>query len=169
MMKRTVTDLQTQAGIVKRWPSGRIRMAGGKLLDIRCGIVARRTSVARVWLESRFRSQRTDHCVLHYHSPLLSRYLTLDLILAGPQTHLSTIRGACEILDEVARLRGAVAIFAHVSTTGITDRLLRRLGWQRHLMGEPGRHWIKRFYDGYPDHDLHRYSGHQTTGSAGCS
>ncbi|HBJ35186.1 MAG TPA: hypothetical protein DDZ51_10615 [Planctomycetaceae bacterium] len=157
MMKRTVTDLRIQSGVLKTWPSGKIRMSGGKLLDIRCGIVARRSSVARVWLESRFRSQPPDRCVLHYHSPFLSRYLSLDLVLAGPQTHLSTIRGACAMLDEIARLRGAVAIFAHVSTTRISDRLLQRLGWQRHLQGESGRHWIKRFYNGYPDHDLQRY------------
>lgn len=157
MMKRTVTDLRTQAGTLKRWPSGKIRIAGGKLVDIRCGIVARRSSVARVWLETRFRSQPPDQCILHYHSPLLSRYLSLDLVLAGPQTRLSTIRGACEILDEVARIRGSVAIFAHVSTARISDRLLQRLGWQRHLLDESGRHWMKRFYDGYPDHDRQRY------------
>jgi hypothetical protein len=157
MMKRTVTDLHGQAATVKRWPSGKIRMASGKLIDIRCGIVARRTSVARVWLENRFRSLGPNCCVLHYHSPLLSRYLSLDFVLAGPGTELATIRGACAMLDEVARLRGAVAIFAHLSTTQISDRLLRRLGWQQHRFGASGRHWIKRFYDGYPDHDLRRY------------
>lgn len=157
MLKQTITELPAQAAIVRRWPAGEIRMSGGKLLDIRCGFFARRASVARVWMESRFRSQSRDHCALYYHSPLLSRYLTLDFILAGPQTCLSTVRGACEMLDEVARLRGAVAIFAHVSTTKISDRLLMRLGWQRHLLSSSGRHWVKRFYDGYPDHDLHRY------------
>lgn len=157
MIKRTVTDLHAQAATVRRWPSGTIRMAGGKMIDIRCGILARRSSVARVWLENRFRSQAPDCCVLHYHSPFLSRYLSLDLVLAGPQTGLVTIRGACELLDEVARLRGAVAIFAHISTTKISDRLLQRLGWRQHLMGTSGRHWIKRFYDGYPDHNLQRY------------
>jgi len=157
MLKRTTTDPHAQAAIVKRWPCGEIRMSGGKLVEIRCGIFARRASVARVWLESRFRSQARDHCALYYHSPLLSRYLSLDLVLAGPRTGLSTVRGACEMLDEVARLRGAVAIFAHVSTTHISDRLLTRLGWQQHRLGSPGRHWVKRFYDGYPDHDVHRY------------
>lgn len=156
-MKRTVTDLQSQARALQFWRSGKIRMAGGKLIDIRCGILAGRTSVARVWLESRFRSQPPDRCMLYYHSPLLSRYLSIDFVAAGPQTGLSTIRGACEILDEVARIRGAVALFAHVSTTRISDRLLQRLGWQQHLLGASGRHWIKRFYDGYPDHDLQRY------------
>lgn len=157
MLKRTIHDPASQAAVVRRWPAGEIRMSGGKLVDIRCGFFAKRGSVARVWLESHIRSQPRDQCILYYHSPLLSRYLSLDLVLAGPQTCLSTIRGACEILDEVARLRGAVAIFSHVSTTKISDRLLMRLGWQQHLLGSPGRHWVKRFYDGYPNHDVHRY------------
>lgn len=159
MLTRTITDPPTQAAIIQRWPSGEIRMSGGKLVEIRCGIFVRRASVARVWLESRRRSQFRDRCALYYHSPLLSRYLSLDLVLAGPQTCLSTVRGACEVLDEVARLRGAVAIFAHVSTTKISDRLLVRLGWQQHRLGSPGRHWVNRFYDGYPDHDVDRYLG----------
>jgi hypothetical protein len=157
MMKRTIVDFRAQAATLKFWPSGKITMASGKLIDIRCGLLPKRVSVARVWLETHFRSLPEDHCTITYHSPLGSRYLALDLVLAGPRTRLCTIRGACETLDEIARLRGAVAIFAHVSTSRISDRLLQRLGWQQHCLESPGRHWVKRFYDGYPDHDIQRY------------
>lgn len=157
MMKRTITDLRAQTATLKFWPSGKITTVSGKLQDIRCGLLPKRASVAKVWLETHFRSLAEDHCTITYHSPLGSRYLALDLVLAGPKTRLSTIRRACETLDEVARLRGAVAIFAHISTSRISDRLLRRLGWRQHCFDTPGRHWVKRFYDGYPDYDIERY------------
>jgi hypothetical protein len=136
-------------------------MFGGKLVEVRCGIFARRTRVVRVWPESRLRSQARDHRALYDRSPLSSRYLSLDLsldlVLVGPRTCLPTARGACEVLDEVARICNAVAIFAHLSTTQISYRPLTRTDWQQHRLGSPGRHWVKRFYDGYPDHDVHRY------------
>jgi hypothetical protein len=60
------------------------------------------------------------------------------------------------MLDEVARVREAVAIFAHVSTEAISDRLLERWGWEPHTKMR-GRHWVKRFYNGYAENDISRY------------
>jgi hypothetical protein len=60
-------------------------------------------------------------------------------------------------LDEIARIRGAVAIVAHVTNGSISDRLLQRFGWQQHLEHWQGRHWIRRFYDGYPETSVGRY------------
>jgi hypothetical protein len=37
--------------------------------------------------------------------------------------------------------------------------LLQRQGWERHLQHWSGRHWIRRFYDGYPDSGIERYLG----------
>ena len=83
--------------------------------------------------------------------------MVLEFVQSGPSTQLATFCGACQILDEVAKLRHSVAILAHVSTNAITDRLLRRWGWEPHAGNLAGRHWIKRFYDGYPDIDIQRY------------
>ncbi|MGV3486536.1 MAG: hypothetical protein ACO1RT_19115, partial [Planctomycetaceae bacterium] len=78
-------------------------------------------------------------------------------VRSGPGTQLGTFRGACQVLDEVARLREAVAILAHVSTDAISDRLLLRWGWEPHASNLDGRHWIKRFYNGYRPLDVERY------------
>jgi len=157
MFNRLVNDPRTQAHILQRWPAGRVTMADGQLVQIRCGVIPRRVSVARVWMETKLRSNRHDRCNLHYHSPLFAQYLSLDYVLSSRQTRLATFRGACQMLDEIARLRSAVAIFAHVSTMEISDRLLLRWGWQRHLLSARGRHWVKRFYNGYPVIELERY------------
>ncbi len=83
--------------------------------------------------------------------------MVLDFVRSGPGTQLATFRGACQILDEIARLRESVAIVAHVSTEAISDRLLTRWGWEQHATGMRGRHWIKRFYNGYPAINCERY------------
>lgn len=83
--------------------------------------------------------------------------MVLDYVRSGPGTQLATFRGACQVLDEVARLREAVAILAHVSTDAISDRLLLRWGWEPHASNLDGRHWIKRFYNGYRPLDVDRY------------
>lgn len=156
ILPRNVTDPDGQATIVARWPAGKIVLANGKLIEIRCGIVSPRPSVARVWWANRLRRLPADHCVLHYRNPWRSRYLVLDYLATGQRTQLSTVLGAGVVLDEIARIRGAVAIFAHLSTDAISDRLLHRLGWQPHCPRAAGRHWIKRFYDGYPRHSSQR-------------
>lgn len=83
--------------------------------------------------------------------------MVLDYIRSGPKTRLATLRGACQILDEVARLRQSVAILAHVSTDAISDRLLMRWGWEPHATNLAGRHWIKRFYGRHPHVNTERY------------
>ena len=87
----------------------------------------------------------------------MSGFLTLDYVRSGTKAGYKSLVGAHHVLEEIARLRGAMAIVAHVSNGGISDRFLQRLGWQRHLEHWSGRHWIRRFYDGYPPSSLNRY------------
>jgi hypothetical protein len=157
MLGRRVTDLTRQAAVLKRWPAGRIVMQNGRLVEIRCGLIPRRVSVARVWWDNWRRPVVGDQCTLNYHGPIFGGYLTIDYLASGRGTSLPTILGACRVLDEIAGIRGAVAIFAHISTTAVSDRLLLRYGWESHLHGTPGRHWVKRFYNGYPDTDIRPY------------
>lgn len=150
ILSTNATDLIRDQNTLARWPAGKITVAAGQLVGVRCAILPRRPSVARVWWETRRRSTASDRCVLYYHSPLFSRFLVLDFITSGRRTRLSTFFGACLVLDEIARIKQSVAIFAHLSTEAISDRLLLRLGWQQHMPQAAGRHWVKRFYDGYP-------------------
>lgn len=166
-MASLVTDLAAGRETLRRFRSGRIEMRGGKLVGVRPLWFPSRASVAQVWLQSRWRRGGSDRCVLDYHQPLGSPgFLVLDYVRSGPGTRLATFRGALEVLDEIARLRGSLAIVAHVSTRAISDRLLQRWGWQQHLHHRQGRHWIKRFYDGYPASRLMSYLPAAPTASA---
>lgn len=154
----SVQDLVVGAGELRRWRCGRIVMAGGKLIEVQHRPWPASASIAQVWCQARFGRWEEDRCLLDYHQPLgMPRFLTLDYIRSGARTRYKTFLGAAHLLDEIARLRGAQGIVAHITNDAISDRLLQRLGWERHLDHWHGRHWIKRFYEGYPDRSLGRY------------
>lgn len=92
-----------------------------------------------------------DFCQLWFNQPLLhSNYLSLIYIQSTWQTTYATFRRALIILDRIAELKGSDALFCEVTNPRISDRLLRRQGWERHLESSRRRHWIKRFYGRYP-------------------
>lgn len=137
-----------------------------RLSKLRCGRITTRNgrleavygrwwpyygSLFEVWCDMRFRSGAGDRCDLYYHAPLSSpSFLTLDYVRSGPQTRYSTCYAATIVLDEIARLRKSKAIVCHITNDRISDRLLRRGGWQAHCLEWSGRHFIKRFYGEYP-------------------
>ncbi len=155
----TTDDLVADADKIRRWRCGRIVMKGGRLIEVQHRLMGGSASVAQVWWQSRYGRSDDDICWLDYHQPLgMPRFLTLDYIRSGSQAGYKTFVGACHVLDEIARQRSVTAIVAHVSNRSISDRLLTRLGWQQHQTSWKGRHWIRRFYDGYPESALHRYA-----------
>jgi hypothetical protein len=64
------------------------------------------------------------------------------------------------VLDEIARIKQTDAIVCDVRNARISDRLLRRWGWESHVPQSRRRHFIKRFYGEYPDtrSELTRYA-----------
>ena len=154
----SVSDPTKSADTIRRWRSGRIVMRAGKLERIERRWFGGAVSVAQVWWQSNWGRSDQDCCTLDYHQPFgMPAFLTLDYIRSGHRAGYRSFVGACHVLDEIARIRKASAIVAHVSTESISDRLLNRLGWERHLQHWSGRHWIRRFYDGYPEPVIARY------------
>ncbi|KAA5544334.1 hypothetical protein FYK55_08265 [Roseiconus nitratireducens] len=158
MRSRFVTDPRSAPDQIRRWRCGRIVLQAGKLLRIERRLFVGSVSVAQVWWQNRYGRPDDDLCWLDYHQPMgMPAFLTVDYIRSGRNAGYASLIAAGHVLEEIARLRGTQAIVAHVSTTSISDRLLTRHGWQRHLHHWAGRHWIRRFYDGYPDTQLDRY------------
>ena len=153
-----ITDPIRGATQLRGWRCGRIVMQAGQLVEIQRRLSCGSVSVAQVWWQAKYGRNDDDICWLDYHQPRgMPGFLTLDYIRSGTLAGYKTFVGACRVLDEVAKIRSASAIVAHVTNHNISDRLLERLGWQRHLEQWQGRHWIRRFYDGYPDGDVSRY------------
>ncbi|TWU51346.1 hypothetical protein [Rubripirellula reticaptiva] len=154
----SITDPVENVAKIQKWRYGRIVMRAGKLVEIQRRLTCGSVSMAQVWWQAKYGRSDDEICWIDYHTPFgMPSFLTLDYIRAGTYAGYCSFSGACHVLDEVARIRGASAIVAHVSNGNISDRLLTRLGWERHLESWNGRHWIRRFYDGYPPSCLGRY------------
>ncbi len=153
-----VKDPIRGADELRRWRCGRIVMQAGRLVEIQHRLKCGSVSVAQVWWQAKYGRNDDDICWLDYHQPLgMQGFLTLDYIRSGTLAGYKSFIGACHVLDEIAKVRDASAIVAHVTNGNISDRLLTRLGWQQHMTQWSGRHWIRRFYNGFPETNLHRY------------
>jgi hypothetical protein len=104
--------------------------------------------------DSRFPAMIADRCEIYYHlTSGAPAYLTLSYLRTSRSTRYATIHVGLLALDEVAKRLGVNAIVCHVTNQAISDRLMKRLGWQRHCLHWKGRHFIKRFYGEYPTLD----------------
>ena len=93
-----------------------------------------------------------NRCWLYYNQPRRHRnFLALKYVVSSRHSTLRTFRSSLIVLDEIARLKGTDAIVCEVSNLRISDRLLKRWGWQSHVPSSRRRHFIKRFYGTYPE------------------
>ncbi len=159
MFGTTLTnDPERDADAIRRWRCAQIVMRDGKLESVRRRWTNGSVSLAGIWFRKKFARPKGDVCIIDYHQPLGMRaFLTLDYVYSGTATTARTCVGACNVLNDIARIRGSLAIVTHVANESISDRLLLKHGWQRHLTHWSGRHWIRRFYDGYAKPTLSRY------------
>lgn len=146
-----VQQMATDTDHLRQRRNGRIVTENGKLDAVHGRWWPHLGDMLNVLWDTHARSFAQDRCELYFHQPLGSPgFLTLSYIRSGPRTTLSTLYAATLVLDEIARLKQANAIVAHVTNDRITDRLLTRWGWQQHCLDWSGRHFIKRFYGKYP-------------------
>lgn len=148
----TVTDLEQGADALRRRRYGVIEVAGARLAHIRLRPFPKLASLPEVLLLSRLvhAYRRGDRCLLYYNQPWrFSRFLAVGLVVSRRGTTYATFRRALQVLDEIARLKGADALLANVANWRISRRLLERLGWEPHCPSRWQRHYIKRFYGAY--------------------
>ena len=118
-----VRDPSSGADKIRRWRCGRIVMQDGQLVEIQRRLACGNVSVAQVWWQAKYGRSDDQVCWLDYHQPLgMPTFLTLDYIRSGSRAGYKTFVGACHVLDEIARVRGATAIVAHVTNGNISDR-----------------------------------------------
>lgn len=125
---------------------GVIEAADGRLLRIAARLWPKRVSYPEVawdrWLVHG--RQAGDRCRLYYNQPWGSPdYLAVTYVVSHRATTLATLRAALKALDQIAELKGVHAVVCQATGRRLSDRALRRAGWEPHL--DPrGRHYIKR-------------------------
>jgi hypothetical protein len=145
-----VTDFHAGAEIIRRRRYGVIEMANGGLVALHLRPWPKLISLGEIWLHEMLsrRARKADRCLLYYDQPLrFPKYLALKYVVSSRGATFRTVRGAALVLDEIARIKQIDAIVTNVWNRRISERLLRRWGWERHLLQSRRRHYIKRFYE----------------------
>ena len=149
----SVRDLAAGENLLRTRSYGMIEFANGRLVRVQLKPWPKIASLVEInWIRDwkNHRRQR-DVCRLFYNQPNQHRnYLALTYIESSSQTRAATVLNALKVLDYIAMLKRTDAILAELSNDQISDRLMKRLGWERHLENKRTRHWIKRFYGAYP-------------------
>ncbi len=149
---RSTTNIVCDADLIRRRRYGIIEIREGRLARVMFRPWPTLISLPEVWwLGGGYHEHATgDCCRLYFNQPRsASNYLALMYAVSSGDARYATIRRAAQVLDEVARIKHSDAIVCEASNARISDRLLMRCGWERHLLDSPRRHWIKRFYGSY--------------------
>ena len=165
---QTVANPTDRACLLRRRRYGVIEMQEGRLVGIHLRPWPKLISLPEVWWLGGWSHSHLqgDRCWLFYNQPWpCPNFLAVPYIVAGRRGSLASLHGATLVLDEIARIKRTDAIVCDVSNSRISDRLLRRWGWERHVPHSRRRHFIKRFYGEYRDTAaaLVRYVAGRTT------
>ncbi len=146
-----VTHIAQQSQLLAKWRAGHIVIQDGRLVAVYGRWWPYIGNHLRVAWDQRFRPTADNRCELFYHAPLSApQFLTLSYIHSGEKTALASVYAATLVLDEIAKLKGSLAIVCNVTNDKISDRFLARWGWESHCPHLAGRHFIKRFYGNFP-------------------
>ena len=150
---QSVRDMDAEQHVLMTRAYGMIETSRGQLVRVQVRPWPKFGSIVEAkWLRH-WRSTRLpqDICRLFYNQPLQHRnFLALTYIETSLNTSWKSVATALRVLDRIAYLKHSDAILAEVYNKRFSDRLLRRLGWERHREDCQQRHWIKRFYGSYP-------------------
>ncbi len=91
---------------------------------------------------------KSNRCRLYYNQPRgHSDYLALRYIACTPKTSYATFRAAIKAFDKVAEIKESHALLCDASNHRLSDRFLRRQGWEPHAPQWGRRNYIRRLRD----------------------
>lgn len=147
---QTITDWETGKDTLRRRRYGVIETAGGQLVAIHF----RPYPKLFAWLDpgaAYDAAHHDDRCLLYYNQPLrFPNFIALKYVESKFGTSYATFRAALVTLDAIAQLKQTDALLCDAYNKRLSDRFLRRQGWEPHKPQRWHRNFIKRFYGEYP-------------------
>lgn len=146
---QTVTDLVAGADVLRLRRHGVIETCAEALFRVRLRPFPKLVSAWHVMWSGALWHERSrgNRCWVYYHQPLgHARFLAVTYVVSTGDCSLGTLRLAGRVLDEIARLKGIDALVCDVGHSRISDRLLRRAGWEPLAPRRWHRNYVKRFY-----------------------
>ena len=150
---QTVANWEEGRGILRRRRYGVIETSTGKLAAVHLRPWPKLIAWPEIWPAGSLYHSRgqQDRCLLYYNQPLsCPSYLALKYVVSSQGTSYSTFLAALTTLDAIAELKHSDAILCDVFNPRLSDRFLRRQGWESHKPQRWHRNFIKRFYGKYP-------------------
>ena len=93
----------------------------------------------------------TDRCRLYFNQPHgHESFLALRYVAATPGTSYATFRAALSVLDAIAAIKGTDALVCDAANHRLSERFLKRMGWEAHAPRWGHRNYIRRFYGNFP-------------------
>lgn len=124
---------------------GWIEVSRGELRQIRATWTPKQASYLHQWIDQRFRWLPSDTCRLYFSRPLrCPKFVTINYLRSGPDTRWKSVERVNRAIEGLARLSNADAIVCQSIHPRLNDRVMARLGFDRHAFSLPGRHYIKR-------------------------
>ncbi len=149
---QTITDWEAEQDTIRRRRYGVIETAAGRLVAIHFRPWPKLLAwpeILPVGPEYHARGQ-ADRCLLYYNQPRsCSNFLALKYVVTTAGTPYKTFIAALTVLDSVAELKRSDAILCDAFNRRLSDRLLKRYGWEPHKPQRWHRNYIKRFYGEY--------------------
>jgi len=154
LLVTSITNLSRDADTLRRRRYGVIEVIDGQLHKVRFRpwpkiLVGPEVLWFGQWLHDR---RDGDRLLLYYNHPWrFPKFLALAYALSARETTMRSIHVGLAVLDEIARLKQCDALLCDVGNFRITQRFMRRWGWEPHCPTSWWhRHYIKRFYGTYP-------------------
>lgn len=148
----SITDWDAQRDLLARGRYGVIETAHGRLVAVHLRPWPKLLSWPELWPVGRdyHAAGAADRCLLYYNQPRrFSNFLALKYIVSTHGTSYATFRAALTALDQLAELKRSDALLCDAANTRLSDRLLKRFGWEPHAPARWRRNFIKRFYGVY--------------------
>ena len=153
----SVYDVVGDIDKIRKRPYGMIEVVNEKLVAVHLRPWPKLISgVEAKWADGWARKRaHKNQCQVYYSQPFAHRnFLSLSYAVTTLQTSWTTLALSLAVLDYVAYAKSSDAIVTEVSNQRVSNRLMRRLGYERHYEESKKRHWIKRFYGEYSESPL---------------
>ncbi len=144
----TITDLSAGRETLRRRRYGVIETLGGEFQSVTMRPWPHLLSLRELWPRSdHWRPNGPeDRCRLYYNHPRgHDGFLALRYVACTAGTSYATFRAALTVLDRVAEIKRVDALLCDAANGRLSDRFLRRMGWEPHAPTWRRRNYIRRF------------------------
>ena len=153
LLSKSICDWELQREELRTGRYGVIETSAGSLVAVHLRPWPKLFSWPEFWPVGKSYHGRgpCDSCLLYYNQPRgHSSFLALKYVVTTAGTPYATFRAALTALDAIAEIKQTDAILCDAFNTRLSNRFLRRLGWEPHKPQRWHRNFIKRFYGEYP-------------------